>query len=92
MDKIRPLPDFMVERFQDWTGYQDKKELYKKLVDEGQHPHGMIISCCDSRVQMSSIFDADPGDFFILSLIHISEPTRLLSISYAVFCLKKKKA
>eukprot|EP00658_Telonema_sp_P-2_P064802 TRINITY_DN54101_c0_g1_i1.p1 TRINITY_DN54101_c0_g1~~TRINITY_DN54101_c0_g1_i1.p1 ORF type:complete len:108 (-),score=17.87 TRINITY_DN54101_c0_g1_i1:57-380(-) len=26
----------------------------------------------------------------VLSLIHISEPTRLLSISYAVFCLKKK--
>src|SRR5665254_21710 len=26
-----------------------------------------------------------------LSLIHISEPTRLLSISYAVFCLKKTK-
>src|SRR5678815_6049410 len=25
-----------------------------------------------------------------LSLIHISEPTRLLSISCAVFCLKKK--
>src|SRR5678815_5800706 len=28
---------------------------------------------------------------YSLSLIHISEPTRLLSISYAVFCLKKKK-
>eukprot|EP00658_Telonema_sp_P-2_P026554 TRINITY_DN20737_c0_g1_i2.p1 TRINITY_DN20737_c0_g1~~TRINITY_DN20737_c0_g1_i2.p1 ORF type:complete len:1096 (-),score=231.64 TRINITY_DN20737_c0_g1_i2:56-3343(-) len=28
---------------------------------------------------------------YLLSLIHISEPTRLLSISYAVFCLKKKK-
>src|SRR5678815_1839104 len=27
-----------------------------------------------------------------LSLIHISEPTRLLSISYAVFCLKKKNS
>ena len=26
-----------------------------------------------------------------LSLFHISEPTRLLSISYAVFCLKKKR-
>ena len=25
-----------------------------------------------------------------LSLIHISEPTRLRRISYAVFCLKKK--
>src|SRR5665254_23485 len=31
-----------------------------------------------------------PCDKRSLSLIHISEPTRLLSISYAVFCLKKK--
>src|SRR5678809_1682587 len=30
----------------------------------------------------------DPED---LSLIHISEPTRQAEISYAVFCLKKKK-
>ena len=28
---------------------------------------------------------------YALSLIHISEPTRLRRISYAVFCLKKKK-
>ncbi len=28
----------------------------------------------------------------VLSLIHIPEPTRLLSIPYAVFCLKKKRA
>ena len=27
----------------------------------------------------------------LLSLIHISEPTRQAEISYAVFCLKKKK-
>src|SRR5678816_2049634 len=34
----------------------------------------------------------NPADVkYIISLIHISEPTRLLSISYAVFCLKKKK-
>ena len=31
-----------------------------------------------------------PMDLF-LSLIHISEPTRQAEISYAVFCLKKKK-
>src|SRR5665647_819851 len=31
---------------------------------------------------------ASPSD---LSLIHISEPTRRTPISYAVFCLKKKK-
>src|SRR5450756_2396304 len=29
-------------------------------------------------------------EMFNLSLIHISEPTRLGMISYAVFCLKKK--
>src|SRR5450756_2730463 len=37
-------------------------------------------------VQASAI-----GYYGDLSLIHISEPTRLGMISYAVFCLKKKK-
>src|SRR5665647_1925334 len=32
-----------------------------------------------------------PGTYSPLSLIHISEPTRRTPISYAVFCLKKKK-
>ena len=39
------------------------------------------------------IEDFKPGEFAVgykLSLIHISEPTRLGMISYAVFCLKKK--
>ena len=31
------------------------------------------------------------GMTLLLSLIHISEPTRLGMISYAVFCLKKKE-
>src|SRR5678815_593673 len=30
----------------------------------------------------------EPDAAMVMSLIHISEPTRLLSISYAVFCLK----
>src|SRR5450759_1480618 len=34
---------------------------------------------------------ATQGTILQLSLIHISEPTRLGMISYAVFCLKKKK-
>ena len=38
-------------------------------------------------LQMEDIFHRD----FKLSLIHISEPTRRTPISYAVFCLKKKK-
>eukprot|EP00658_Telonema_sp_P-2_P077829 TRINITY_DN7136_c0_g1_i2.p1 TRINITY_DN7136_c0_g1~~TRINITY_DN7136_c0_g1_i2.p1 ORF type:complete len:347 (+),score=52.75 TRINITY_DN7136_c0_g1_i2:366-1406(+) len=39
----------------------------------------------------STTTTTSPYSALILSLIHISEPTRLLSISYAVFCLKKKK-
>src|SRR5450756_3049426 len=41
---------------------------------------------CDARSSTSS-----PAPEAWLSLIHISEPTRLGMISYAVFCLKKKK-
>src|SRR5659263_440433 len=36
-------------------------------------------------------FASSTGTSALLSLIHISEPTRLGMISYAVFCLKKKK-
>src|SRR5678816_4843068 len=35
------------------------------------------------------VLHGDGTRYLSLSLIHISEPTRLLSISYAVFCLKK---
>src|SRR5450756_480474 len=40
------------------------------------------------RVRVEEVVDLPGVD---LSLIHISEPTRLGMISYAVFCLKKKK-
>src|SRR5450759_5859146 len=36
-------------------------------------------------------YNLDEPSTHDLSLIHISEPTRLGMISYAVFCLKKKK-
>eukprot|EP00658_Telonema_sp_P-2_P015936 TRINITY_DN16165_c0_g2_i1.p1 TRINITY_DN16165_c0_g2~~TRINITY_DN16165_c0_g2_i1.p1 ORF type:complete len:193 (+),score=18.37 TRINITY_DN16165_c0_g2_i1:225-803(+) len=48
-----------------------------------------ILPCC--YVASECIVDTYKSRLVILSLIHISEPTRLLSISYAVFCLKKKK-
>src|SRR5450756_1840097 len=45
-------------------------------------PVGRSPSTLDRRTRGASLG---------LSLIHISEPTRLGMISYAVFCLKKKK-
>ncbi|MCV6593551.1 MAG: carbonic anhydrase [Silicimonas sp.] len=67
MKQVRPLPADLTARFRDWksSGYPEKRELFQKLVDEGQSPRGMVISCCDSRVQVTSLFNADPGDFFI---------------------------
>ena len=47
----------------------------------------------ESEVDLRVEFELQDGKWYVvdLSLIHISEPTRLGMISYAVFCLKKKK-
>ncbi|WP_271077883.1 carbonic anhydrase [Aurantiacibacter sp. MUD61] len=47
-------------------GYPKQKARYDKLVDEGQHPKLMIISCSDSRVDPAQIFDVDPGEIFVV--------------------------
>jgi carbonic anhydrase len=63
----RPLPAYLVQRFHGWraTSYQDNKVWYRRLASSGQHPRAMVISCCDSRVHVTSIFGADEGEFFI---------------------------
>lgn len=67
MHYIRPLPAYLVQRFHGWhaTAYQDNKAWYRRLAESGQHPRAMVISCCDSRVHVTSIFGADEGEFFI---------------------------
>lgn len=67
MPYVKPLPRFLSKRYHAWkaTNYSENKAWYRKLATDGQHPRAMIISCCDSRVQVEAIFDADAGDFFI---------------------------
>ena len=67
MDHVKPLPGYLVQRYQGWkaTTYSENKGWYKRLADEGQRPRAMVISCCDSRVHVTSIFGADQGEFFI---------------------------
>ena len=45
----------------------------------------------DTAIDLTPMLDVVFILLIFLSLIHISEPTRLRRISYAVFCLKKKK-
>lgn len=57
-------------------GYQQFREKYfshsllaagfKTLVKNGQQPKVMLISCSDSRVDPSVIFDCEPGDLFVV--------------------------
>ena len=67
MTQIRPLPAYLVQRFHGWraTTYTENRAWYRRLAEGGQHPRAMVISCCDSRVHVTSIFGADEGEFFI---------------------------
>ncbi len=56
------------------TGYQNfrakpykrHKDLYEEVGKYGQHPDVMVIACSDSRVNPSAIFNAHPGEIFVL--------------------------
>ena len=39
---------------------------YIQLAELGQAPMAMAIACCDARVDISAIFDTEPGELFIL--------------------------
>jgi len=46
-----------------WPGHRRRFEI---LAQVGQHPRAMIISCADSRADPSMIFDAHPGELFVV--------------------------
>jgi carbonic anhydrase len=39
---------------------------YRDLSERGQSPEVMVIGCCDSRVSPEVIFDAGPGELFVV--------------------------
>ena len=55
-------------------------QLVLRLNDQQGHREKVMMNCRAGQLSPME-----------LSLIHISEPTRQAEISYAVFCLKKKK-
>ncbi|MGR3659748.1 MAG: carbonic anhydrase [Paracoccaceae bacterium] len=67
MDHAKLLPVYLIQRYHGWkaTTHSENKAWYRRLAEDGQHPRAMIISCCDSRVHVTSIFGADQGEFFI---------------------------
>ena len=49
-------------RENDWSS---ERERWSELA-EGQSPKVMILSCADSRVDPAQIFDARPGEMFVV--------------------------
>jgi len=43
-----------------------ERSRYHTLAETGQRPEVMVICCCDSRVSPEVIFDAHPGEIFVL--------------------------
>ena len=67
MIEAKPLPRSLVQRYHGWraTTYSENAAWYRRLAIEGQRPRTMVISCCDSRVQVTQLFGAENGEFFI---------------------------
>jgi carbonic anhydrase len=43
-----------------------EQDRYRALAESGQAPEIMVIGCCDSRVSPEVIFDARPGELFVV--------------------------
>src|SRR6478735_4952056 len=53
------------------------REHWHQLA-EGQSPRAVIIACCDSRADPATIFDADPGDIFVVrNVANLAPPFEL---------------
>ena len=78
---------------------RDEQERYRELGETGQSPEVMVIGCCDSRVSPEVIFDAGPGELFVVrnvaNLVPVYQPDSgahgvSAALEYAVNVLKVK--
>src|SRR3546814_7012408 len=88
----------LLERNVEWAAERVAQDpgYFKRLADI-QRPYYFWIGCSDSRVPANVISGLEPGEVFVHRNVanrseeHTSELQSLMRISYAVFCLKKKK-
>ncbi|MFA5119909.1 carbonic anhydrase [Zavarzinia sp.] len=56
-----------------WPEYRD---IYRELSRHGQKPPTLVIACSDSRVDPAVIFDAQPGEIFVVRNVANLVPPR----------------
>src|ERR1700686_521091 len=76
-----------------------EQSRYRDLSVRGQSPEVMVIGCCDSRVSPEVIFDAGPGELFVVrnvaNLVPVYQPDSgthgvSAALEYAVSVLRVK--
>lgn len=43
-----------------------QRARYQALAEAGQRPHTLVVACSDSRVDPATVFDAGPGELFVI--------------------------
>lgn len=68
MTQPGPFPARLTEGYRSFLGdrFPREKGRYEALAEQGQSPEIMVIGCCDSRVSPEVIFDASPGELFVV--------------------------
>jgi carbonic anhydrase len=64
-------PDFPPRLLRGYAAFRDQRlpqesSRYRVLAEAGQRPRTMIVGCCDSRAAPETIFDAAPGELFVI--------------------------
>jgi len=61
------MPDTLLDGYRRFREgyYREHREQLEALAD-GQSPRIAVVSCCDSRVDPAVVFDADPGELFVI--------------------------
>ena len=62
------LPDALLSGYRSFMSgrYGQETARYRELARTGQKPETLIIACCDSRSAPETIFDAGPGELFVV--------------------------
>ena len=62
------LPQQLIDGYKSFLQgrFKSERERYDTLAEHGQSPEVLVIGCCDSRVSPEVIFDARPGELFVV--------------------------
>lgn len=62
------FPPRLIAGYESFLGsrFSHEQQRYRVLAEMGQKPRTMVIGCCDSRVSPEVIFDAGPGELFVV--------------------------